>query len=321
MKNKKQGKDIQNREILTKHLLNSYRSRSLKAAGSMILAGTLLMTPASSTIHNKDANIVKAAIMDQYRSDLSGSLSKSKITPPIPAAEIKAGASSVPSLNLSNSTEVIAMMNSTKLSNAEIISLSKMIKQGAVNSGNGQPSYLSQPSYINEIVQTAQSCGSSLGVPWTFIFSLWTEETGYFTSNLAVFNLNFAGIKGPDNGWSDFNSISSFGNFFTSLLETPSYIGATKTGNFALWVRGLMNAHFDVGDTISSYTDKVKSVMDFIFSNPNLKDLRRNVIILAAAIGAMMLLSGNVPLSIGPYFLILKNQLHYSKLLSFIKGF
>ena len=332
MNNKKQRRDTQNTENLTKGSSPSSpkgnASKSIRAASGMVLAGFFLLTSVSNTIQRGEANntatINKTTILAEYRSGASTiSSSRASIAPPLPAEEIKAASSMIPSLNssVSNPAEIISIMNSTSLSSNEVTSLSDMIKRGAVNSGNGAPSYLSQPSYIQEIVQTAQECGSNLGVPWTFIFSLWTEETGYFTSDLAVYNLNFAGIKGPDNGWSDFNSINSFGTFFTGLLESQAYKGATNTGNFTQWINGLMNAHFDIGDTVSAYTDKVGSVMDFLFSNPNLKGLRRNVIILAAALGTMMLLSSpTTPFSISPYLFLLKNQLNHGKILSFIKA-
>lgn len=331
MNNMKQRRGTLNREILTKGSSVSPEGsapKSKRAASGIVLAGLLLLTPASKTIPHGEANnkatINKTTILAEYRSGSpTTSSSMASIVSPLPAGEIKAASSMIPSLSSSTSSpaETIYIMNSTSLSSSEITSLSDMIKRGAVNSGNGAPSYLSQPSYIQEIVQTAQECGSNLGVPWTFIFSLWAEETGYFTSDLAVYNLNFAGIKGPDNGWSDFNSISSFGTFFTGLLESQAYKGATNTGNFTQWINGLMNAHFDIGDTVSAYTDKVGSVMDFLFSNPNLKGLRRNIIILAAALGTMMLLSSpTTPLSISPYLFLLKNQLNHGKILSFIKA-
>jgi hypothetical protein len=192
------------------------------------------------------------------------------------AEHSSAATPTVPSTSASPNVKLQRQMDAEELS-SEASRLSQEIKKGAIQSGNGGalpqgqgvPSYLSEQSEVLKIIVTAQNCASALDVPWRFIFSLWAEETGYFTSPLAVQNSDFGGLKGPVNGWSDFNSIESFGAYFIKLLSEPSYSGARNTSNFDAWILGLMNAHYDTSDTYSVYLAKVGGVMGFLFVDAN----------------------------------------------------
>lgn len=154
MNNMKQRRDTQNRENLPGGSSVSTKGnvpKGIRAASGIVLAGFFLLTP-SGGAHNK-ATTKKPPILAEYLSGApTTSSSIATIVSSLPTEEIKAASSMIPSLNssTSNPAEIISITNSTILSSNEIASLSDTIKLGAVNSGNGAPSYLSQPSFMED---------------------------------------------------------------------------------------------------------------------------------------------------------------------------